>query len=710
MPGIFWVVPISGVISVIFAVLLARNVLKRPTGTPKMKEIGDIIFQAAWAFLKRQYTTIAIYSVAIAIIIGVLVGLLGGTEVEGLSQFDIGWRTGVAFLVGAVCSGVAGFIGMYIAVKSNVRCAAAAQKSLTEAVNVALRGGAVSGFLITALSLIGVTVIFFAYGGATNPQIAPHLIVGFGFGASFVALFAQLGGGIYTKAADVGADLVGKIEAGIPEDDPRNPAVIADLVGDNVGDCAGRGADLFESTAAENIGAMILGIAAYAATGNIAWILFPLCVRGFGMIASMIGIFFVRAKENESAMKALNRGYFVAIALSVVGMAVTVHFMLDNWWLFGAGVVGIAASVVIIFVTQYYTESRFKPVRSIAEASKTGPATNIIMGTAVGFETTLATALVIGISLLLSFWMGDMSGVHGAFGTAAATMGMLMTCPYVLSMDTFGPITDNANGINEMAGAGPEVRKVTDRLDAVGNTTKALTKGYAMVSAGLAAFLLFQAYLDRVSFIKYGESGLYNIVDIARIEVFVGALLAVMIVYLFSSWAIKAVGRTASKIIEEVRRQFRADPGILAGTSKPDYARAVDITTRAGLREMIAPGLLAVLGPIIIGVVFRFIPGYDAAMAVAAVLMVGTIGGIMMASYMNNGGGAWDNAKKMIEDGQLKDDEGNVIGKGSFAHQAAVVGDTVGDPLKDTAGPSLHVLVKLLATVTLVMCPLFIVV
>ena len=712
LPVIFWVVPASGVIAVIFAIFLARNVLKRPMGTPKMKEIGDIIFQAAWAFLKRQYTTIAIYSVAIAIIIGVLVGVLGGTEVEGLSPLDIGWRTGVAFLVGALCSGVAGFIGMYIAVKSNVRCAAAAQKSLTEAVNVALRGGAVSGFLITALSLIGVTVIFFAYGGAANPQIAPHLIVGFGFGASFVALFAQLGGGIYTKAADVGADLVGKVESGIPEDDPRNPAVIADLVGDNVGDCAGRGADLFESTAAENIGAMILGIAAYLVTENIAWILFPLCVRGFGMIASMIGIFCVRAKENENAMNALNRGYFVAIGLSVVGLAVTVYYMLDNWWLFGAGIIGIIASVVIVFVTQYYTEWRYKPVRDIAEASKTGPATNIIMGTAVGFETTLATALVIGVSLLLAFWMGDMSGVHGAgaFGTAVATMGMLMTCPYVLSMDTFGPITDNANGINEMAGAGPEVRKVTDRLDAVGNTTKALTKGYAMVSAGLAAFLLFQAYLDRVSFIKFGEVGQYSIVNIARIEVFVGALLAVMIVYLFSAWAIKAVGKTASKIIEEVRRQFRADPGILAGTSKPDYARAVDITTRAGLREMILPGLLPVLGPIIIGVIFRFIPGYDSAMVVAAVLMVGTIGGIMMASYMNNGGGAWDNAKKMIEDGQLKDEQGKVIGKGSFAHQAAVVGDTLGDPLKDTAGPSLHVLVKLLATITLVMCPLFIVI
>jgi K(+)-stimulated pyrophosphate-energized sodium pump len=724
LPGIFWIVPASGVLTIIFALLLIRNIMKRSTGTPRMKEIGDIIFQGAWAFLKRQYSTIAMYAGVVAVIIGVLVGALGHTGLENdYSNLAVGWHTGIAFLVGAFCSGLAGFIGMYIAVKSNVRCAAAAQKSLTEAVTVALRGGAVSGFLITALSLIGVTAIFFAYGGDSHPQLAPHLIVGFGFGASFVALFAQLGGGIYTKAADVGADLVGKVESGIPEDDPRNPAVIADLVGDNVGDCAGRGADLFESTAAENIGAMILGVLAYLATNNIAWILFPLCVRAFGMLASMVGLLSVRARENENAMAALNRGYYVAIALCVAGLAVTVHFMLDNWWLFGAGLVGIAASIVIVYVTQYYTEWRFRPVRDIAEASKTGPATNIIMGMSVGFSTTFATALIIGVALLLAFWMGDRSGVlgAGAFGTAVATMGMLMTCPYVLSMDTFGPITDNANGINEMAGAGPEVRKITDRLDAVGNTTKALTKGYAMVSAGLAAFLLFQAYLDRVSLIKFGTEGQYSIVNIANISVFIGAFLAAMIVYLFSSWAIKAVGRTASKIIEEVRRQFRADPEILnprdpAHPHQPDYATCVDITTRAGLREMISPGLLPVLGPIIIGVVFKYIAripsfggiGIDAAMVVAAVLMVGTIGGILMASFMNNGGGAWDNAKKMIEDGQLKDDKGNVLGKKTFAHQAAVVGDTLGDPLKDTAGPSLHVLVKLLATITLVMCPLFI--
>jgi K(+)-stimulated pyrophosphate-energized sodium pump len=710
MPGIFWMVPIAALITVIFAALLARNVLRRDAGTPKMKEIGDMIFEGAWAFLKRQYSTIGILSLVIAVIIGVLVALLGGEKgIEGMTAFGIGWRTAVAFLVGAFCSAISGFIGMYIAVKSNVRCAAGAQKSLTEAVTVALRGGAVSGFLITALSLIGVTAIFFAFGGGTKPEIAPHLIVGFGFGASFVALFAQLGGGIYTKAADMGADLVGKVEAGIPEDDPRNAAVIADLVGDNVGDCAGRGADLFESTAAENIGAMILGVVAYVVTHNVAWILFPLVVRAFGLIASMVGLLIVRAKENENAMNALNRGYFVAIALSIIGMAVTVHFMLGNWWLFGAGVVGIITSVAIIYVTQYYTESRYKPVKEIAEASRTGPATNIVIGMSVGYETTLATAVIIGVALLLSYWMGTLSGVQGAgaFGTAVATMGMLMTCPYVLSMDTFGPITDNANGINEMAGAGKEVRRITDRLDAVGNTTKALTKGYAMVSAGLAAFLLFQAYLDRVSFLKFGVEGQYKVVDIAKIEVFVGALLAVMLVYLFSSWAIKAVGKTAAKIIQEVRRQFKADPGIMAGTSRPDYATAVDITARAGLREMIAPGLLPVLAPVVVGLLFKWL-GYDAAMVVAALLMVGTIAGIILASFMNNGGGAWDNAKKMIEDGQLKDEKGNVIGKGTLTHAAAVVGDTVGDPLKDTAGPSLHVLVKLLSTITLVMCPLFI--
>jgi len=714
MPGIFWVVPAVGVLGILFALMMARDVLKRPKGTAKMEEIGGMIFEGAWAFLKRQYRTIGWLSIIIAIAIGALVGILGGHRgIEGITAFGIGWRTAIAFLGGALCSAVSGFIGMIIAVKSNARCASASQRSLREAVDVALRGGSVPGFLIVTLSLLGITVIYFAYGGANSPDIAPHLIVGFGFGASFVALFAQLGGGIYTKAADMGADLVGKVEAGIPEDDPRNAAVIADLVGDNVGDCAGRGADLFESTVAENIGAMILGIAIYAITGNVAWILFPLVIRAFGIIASMAGILCVRVRGEENPMNALNRGFYVAVGLSIIGMLITVPIMLNlegtHWgWLAGAGIVGILTSIVVVFITQYYTEARFRPVKSIVEASKTGPATNIVTGTAVGFETTLATAVTIGMALLFSYWLGTMTGLPGAgaFGTAVATMGMLMTCPFILTEDTFGPITDNANGINQMAGAGEKFRRITDRLDAVGNTTKALTKGYAMVSAGLAAFLLFQAYLDRVAFLRGLES--YNVVNLARVEVFVGALLAVMLVYLFSSWSIQAVSKTASKIIAEVRRQFRESPGILTGKVRPDYARAVDITAAASLKGMIAPGLLPVLAPIVIGVVFTLFKQYDAAMVVAALLMVGTIAGIMMASFMNNAGGAWDNAKKYIEDGQVKDEEGNVLGKGSALHAAAVVGDTVGDPFKDTAGPSLHVLVKLLATITLVMCPLFI--
>jgi K(+)-stimulated pyrophosphate-energized sodium pump len=708
--GLIWLVPVAGVFAIVFAILLVRDILRRDTGTPEMQQIGDMILEGALAFLRRQYTTIGIIAVFTAVIVAVLVGMLRGEEgIPGMTPIGIAWRTGVAFLVGAFCSAVSGYIGMYISVKSNVRCAAAARRSLNEAVTVALRGGAVSGFLIVALSLIGVAIMYYAYGGHNNPNIAPHVIVGFGFGASFVALFAQLGGGIYTKAADMGADLVGKVEAGIPEDDPRNAAVIADLVGDNVGDCAGRGADLFESTAAENIGAMILGIVLYLITGNAVWVLFPLVIRSFGIFASMIGVLLVKAKEGENPMSALNRGYFIAIGLSLIGMVVTVIVMLgtEYTWLIGAGAVGIAASVVIVFITQYYTEPGHRPVDGIAKASRTGPATNIVEGTAVGFETTLATAFAIGLALLLSYWMGTQTGLagSGAFGTAVATMGMLMTCPFILTMDTFGPITDNANGIIEMAGVGGEARSITDRLDAVGNTTKALTKGFAMVSAGLAAFLLFQAYLERVALLR-GEP--FHIVDIARVEVFVGALAAVMLVFLFSSMAIRAVGRTASKVIDEVRRQFKADPGIMEGTSRPDYAGCVDITAKAGLRQMIAPSVLVVASPVVLGVVFAQIPGYDAAMAVAAFLMVGTIGGIMMASYFNNGGGAWDNAKKLIESGEFKDEEGNVIGKGTLTHAAAVVGDTVGDPFKDTAGPSLHVLVKLLSTITLVLCPLWV--
>jgi K(+)-stimulated pyrophosphate-energized sodium pump len=708
MPLIFWIVPASGLGAIVFALILGRKVLSLPTGTPQMMEVGDIIFAGARAFLRRQYSTIAAISVLVAILVGALLGFLGGdTGIPGITAFGVAWRTALAFMTGALSSGIAGFIGMYVAVRSNVRCASASQRGLGEALRVALYGGAVSGFLVVALSLLGVTIIYLAYGGASQPEIAPQLIVGFGFGASFVALFAQLGGGIYTKAADMGADLVGKVEAGFPEDDARNAAVIADLVGDNVGDCAGRGADLFESTAAESIGAMILATVVYSATHDVNWILFPLVVRAFGLIASMVGILAVRPGDNENPMNALNRGFFVSILLSVGGLLLTVQVMLHSWSLFWAGMVGIAASIAVVYITQYYTEDRFRPVKSIIHASRTGSATNIVIGTAVGFETTLSTAITIGAALLLSYFLGVQSGTPGGgvFGTAVATMGMLMTCPFILAEDTFGPITDNANGINQMAGAGATTRRVTDRLDAVGNTTKALTKGYALISAGLAAFLLFNAYLDRIAFLRKSPFGDVNL---NRVEVFVGALLAAMMVYLFASLAIQAVGGAAAKIIDEVRCQFEENPKILTGEVRPDYARAVDITTRAALRGMIAPGLVPLVGPALVGGLFRLNPQYDAAMTVAAMLMVGTISGILLASFMNNGGGAWDNAKKYIEDGQLIDADGLVHGKGSLAHAAAVVGDTVGDPFKDTAGPSLHVLVKLLATVTLVLAPLFI--
>jgi K(+)-stimulated pyrophosphate-energized sodium pump len=708
MPLIFWIVPASGLGAIVFALILGRKVLSLPTGTPQMMEVGDIIFAGARAFLRRQYSTIAAISVLVAILVGALLGFLGGdTGIPGITAFGVAWRTALAFMTGALSSGIAGFIGMYVAVRSNVRCASASQRGLGEALRVALYGGAVSGFLVVALSLLGVTIIYLAYGGASQPEIAPQLIVGFGFGASFVALFAQLGGGIYTKAADMGADLVGKVEAGFPEDDARNAAVIADLVGDNVGDCAGRGADLFESTAAESIGAMILATVVYSATHDVNWILFPLVVRAFGLIASMVGILAVRPGDNENPMNALNRGFFVSILLSVGGLLLTVQVMLHSWSLFWAGMVGIAASIAVVYITQYYTEDRFRPVKSIIHASRTGSATNIVIGTAVGFETTLSTAITIGAALLLSYFLGVQSGTPGGgvFGTAVATMGMLMTCPFILAEDTFGPITDNANGINQMAGAGATTRRVTDRLDAVGNTTKALTKGYALISAGLAAFLLFNAYLDRIAFLRKSPFGDVNL---NRVEVFVGALLAAMMVYLFASLAIQAVGGAAAKIIDEVRCQFEQNPKILTGEVRPDYARAVDITTRAALRGMIAPGLVPLVGPALVGGLFQLNPQYDAAMTVAAMLMVGTISGILLASFMNNGGGAWDNAKKYIEDGQLIDADGLVHGKGSLAHAAAVVGDTVGDPFKDTAGPSLHVLVKLLATVTLVLAPLFI--
>ncbi|MBI5375392.1 MAG: sodium-translocating pyrophosphatase [Candidatus Schekmanbacteria bacterium] len=729
------IVLIFSAIGLGFSAYLASWVMKKDTGKPEMMKISDAIKQGAEAFLRRQNATIIYLAIAVTVLIFVLYGF-----VRSHHDFDpvptaleLAFWVSLSFIFGAGCSLIAGYIGMWISIRANIRTASAALKSLNDALQTALRAGAVSGLLVVAMSLLGVGGLYaILLSLGKDPIHIPLMIVGYGFGASFVALFAQLGGGIYTKAADVGADLVGKVEAGIPEDDPRNPAVIADLVGDNVGDCAGRGADLFESTAAENIGAMILGatLATRAeaggfpfALGSIAVMMFPLISRAFGIIASIIGIMAVKMDKEEKLdpMQALNRGYYIAVVIAMALFGLSSRWLLysneapDAWWhFFLCGVIGVLTSVAFVFITQYYTEHKYRPVQEIAKASQTGAATNIITGISVGLECTALPTIAISAAILSSYYIGlnafpvDAAG-HGVnaglFGTAVATMGMLATAAFILAMDTFGPITDNAGGIVEMSRQPEAIRKKTDRLDAVGNTTKALTKGYAIGSAALAAFLLFSAYMDEVKLYSGKEESFPFKVDISKPEVFVGGLLGAMLVFLFSSLAIRAVGRAAYAVIGDVRAQFKEKPGIMNFTQEPDYGRCVDIVTKAALREMVLPGLLAVFMPITVGLIFRmFITSVDpliAAEAVAALLMVGTIVGILMATFLNNGGGAWDNAKKFIEDGHYG-------GKKSDAHKAAVVGDTVGDPFKDTAGPSLHVLIKLLSTITLVLAPLFI--
>jgi len=714
---------ISG-LGLLFALWLMQNVLRRDTGTPKMREISDAIKAGAEAFLRRQNRTIIYLAIILASIIYILYAFVRAhNEHDPATPSELALWTTLSFVFGAACSVAAGYMGMWVAIRSNIRTAAGATRDMNSALQPALRGGAVSGFFVVALSLLGVAGLFAivrASGVTQDVTKIPLLIVGYGFGASFVALFAQLGGGIYTKAADVGADLVGKVEAGIPEDDPRNPAVIADLVGDNVGDCAGRGADLFESTAAENIGAMILAAGLYRANtaffetaglSLLGVLLFPLVARAFGIIASMIGILSVKTNDREDPMKALNRGYYVTAVLAMIG------FFIASYWLLGpqhyfnfflCGLVGIATSIFFVLITIYYTDYKYRPVLSIAKASQTGPATNIISGIAVGMESTGYPVLVIAAAIVGAYYLGESSGLQhaGLFGTAVATMGMLSTAAYILAMDTFGPITDNAGGIVEMSQQPKEVRDRTDRLDSVGNTTKALTKGYAVGSAALAAFLLFSAYMDEVKIYMPSFEGIINL---NKPEVFVGAMLGAVLVFLFSSLAIKAVGKAAGAIIQNVREQFRNNPGIMAGTSKPDYGQCVDIATKSALREMVAPGLLTVGLPIAVGLIFKWLylangqPAHGASgpEVVGGLLMVGTIVGVLMALFLNNGGGAWDNAKKYIETGAYG-------GKRSDPHKAAVVGDTVGDPFKDTAGPSLHVLIKLLSTITLVLAPLFI--
>ncbi len=664
-----------------FASFLASWVLAKDEGVPEMQVVSDAIREGSEGFFQTQYGTIR----RLALYLGAGIFALYlfrsdavlGSQISSLSLAII---ITISFFLGASCSTAAGYVGMWVSVRANVRVASAARRSAREALVIALRAGGFCGIIVVAMMVLGISLLFciihlfFVSMGSLSPLSIPLLLVGYGFGASFVALFAQLGGGIYTKAADVGADLVGKVEKDIPEDDPRNPAVIADLVGDNVGDCSARGADLFESIAAEVISAMILGsslVKEAQMTSYNGFLLFPLVVHTLDLVVSAAGILSVSEVSDdglassgftqlEDPYEVLKGGYRKSLALSVVGFILACRIMLNcphapNAWLHFAacGMIGIATSFLYVRIAQYYTDYKFQPVRDIAEAAKSGHATNIIAGIGVGLESTALPVLVLSVSLISSYWLGNTSGMvesnaDGLFGTAVATMGMLSTAAYVLTMDIFGPITDNAGGIVEMSHQPDSVREITDLMDAVGNTTKATTKGYAIGSAGLASFLLFSAFLDEVSLIS-GKP--FKVVDIAVPEVFVGGLLGSMIVFVFSSWTCMAVGSTAQEVVREVRRQWHERPGIMTGEEKPDYARCVSIVAEASLKAMIKPGLLAVIGPVAVGVTFKLVShatGQEllGAKAMAGLLMLSTITGILMALFFNTSGGAWDNAKK----------------------------------------------------------------
>jgi len=675
-----------------FAYLTRMQILSLKEGNDKMVEISSYIREGAEAYMKRQYRTIVIIAVILAVV---------------LLLINDGGRTSFAFIVGAGFSALAGFIGMNTSVRANVRTAQAARQGLNGALRVAFRGGSVSGLSVVGLSLAGVTVFYILFNDVMEVENPILPLVGFGFGASLVSLFARVGGGIYTKAADVGADLVGKVEAGIPEDDPRNPAVIADNVGDNVGDCAGMGADLFETFAVTLIASMLLGELIF---GNIAgvkeskFIVYPMALGAMGIIASIIATFFVRLSPgSKNIMNALYKGVIMAALVSAfLFLIITVvifdgvswglvndglnaagkHEIDGEFHLYGAALVGIVVTAGMIIITEYYTSQRYKPVKRIAKESETGAGTNVIAGLAVGFESTAIPMVIIGMGILVAF---ELAGLYG-IGIAAAAM--LSTTGIIVALDTYGPITDNAGGIAEMAGLSGSVRETTDQLDAVGNTTKAVTKGYAIGSAALAALALFADYVERV--IEEKGDIVFNISDpYVLVGLFVGAMLP----FLFSSFCMGAVGRAAREIVKEVRRQFREKPGIMEGKDKPDYGKCVDIVTLAALREMRVPALMAVIAPVAVG----FLLGPEA----VGGLLIGVIAsGLMMALMMANGGGAWDNAKKYIEDGHLG-------GKGSDAHKAAVVGDTVGDPYKDTAGPAINALIKVINTVSLILAALF---
>ena len=644
---------VIAVLALLFALLKARFVKSADAGTPKMKEISELIQKGAMAFLKKEYRILVFFVLIVFLVLGFVPGL--------------GWNLAIAFVIGALFSGLAGNIGMRIATSANARTAQAASKSLNKGLGVAFSSGTVMGMTVVGLGLLGVSVLYVIFGD-------PNIIFGFGFGASSIALFARVGGGIYTKAADVGADLVGKVEKGIPEDDPRNPAVIADNVGDNVGDVAGMGADLFESYVDSIIVTMVLGIGLFAAGKGT---LTPLLIAAAGIISAIIGTFFVRTAGKGSPHAALNKGIFSASVIMAVFTFIITKYYLENMNIFWCVISGLAAGVIIGLITEYYTSDKNKPTQSVSRASETGPATNIIAGLALGMKSTLIPVLTVCAAIIISYKLG------GFYGIAIAAVGMLSTLGITLATDTYGPVADNAAGIAEMAKMGSVVRRRAEQLDAVGNTTAAIGKGFAIGSAALTALALFLGYTQAVNL---------KVIDIMNPMVVVGLFIGGVLPFIFSSLTMQAVGNAAFEMVEEVRRQFKNIKGLMQGKAKPDYERCIHISTGAALKQMVLPSLLAILVPIAVGIVF----GPE---ALGGLLAGAIVTGFLLAVMMANAGGAWDNAKKYIE-------SGNLGGKGSAPHKAAVVGDTVGDPFKDTSGPSLNILIKLMSIVALVFAPL----